>query len=68
MDSERIPCSLLQGQASGYEKKIFPYIRFPVACHREYQLPVSLDFRSHGNDIFMQDSGLNPKLHKGVIE
>jgi len=37
MDSERIPCGLPtvtsppKGQASEYEKKIFPYIRFPVA-------------------------------------
>jgi len=67
MDSECIPCGLPtvtsppKGQASEYEKKIFPYIRFPVACHREYQLPVSLDSRSHENEIFMQDSGLNPK-------
>jgi len=38
MDSERIPCGLPQGQASEYDKKIFPYIRFTVACHREYQL------------------------------
>ena len=32
MDSERIPCSLLQGQASEYIKEKFIALRFPVAC------------------------------------
>ena len=32
MDSERIPCSLLQGQASKYIKEKFIALRFPVAC------------------------------------